>query len=634
MPETQSTTTTQATTPTGDIKVFVDTFNKEFDNEVKKLTESVNNLKTIYNDSIKISTPRTSTWPNDVSVKTIGDLFKYTFPDIDKGTFIKPPDFIISTGGNSYVDEQKKTDYKSWEKDMTSTDVIKEMFASIKRGLRGVDKLNDYNNVKKPGITNPNLYSPGQYYFDVFMSLMLDEDGPIKSPDNGNGGERAFDRDFLKLNGGSASISIFDSSGEIDIAQHETNADYYEFYQIIDGGYSGVGVKYKISSLTGIDIDLDGDSTKNNNAFPGLRVQYRSGKLEELKKDPKFNLERGEISSTDPTEFIGNYEQLLLYKAFVQAGDNYKPLVLPLREVKTEPVSEITEPATKPAVIEEPVTDEIVFNVEKTDIFVIVGGTQSGKEFTVVKSDTVSPPVVEDNTGRTDNFIDSEDLDEEYLEEPFAGFDENGVVFLEPTSFKSDYSPTSDDAQSSVTDTNSLSGPVEIPAPKEGEMTISKEGLKKLKAHEGSRATVYDDATGSSISSWSCKGFATIGVGHLVKDNEKTAFSKYLKPGKMSDTEIEKLLLSDLVGRISALNKKITVKVSQGQFDALLSMGFNTGFGNKSFLKAVALTNEGRKQDASRQIASGPKTSKGKELAGLVRRRNEEAEWYLRTDLG
>lgn len=193
-----------------------------------------------------------------------------------------------------------------------------------------------------------------------------------------------------------------------------------------------------------------------------------------------------------------------------------------------------------------------------------------------------------------------------------------------------DYTPTDTDKQSEVTDTNTLSEPLEIPKPKEGEMSISAAGLKKLKAHEGSISTIYDDATGKGIESYdSCKGFPTIGVGHLIGKNERAIFAKYLKPGKMSDSEIDNLLLKDLASRIVDLNKKLKVKVTQGQFEALLSMGFNTGFGNKSFLKAIALTNEGKKQESSEQINSGPKTSKGKELAGLVRRRKDESEAYL-----
>jgi len=169
-----------------------------------------------------------------------------------------------------------------------------------------------------------------------------------------------------------------------------------------------------------------------------------------------------------------------------------------------------------------------------------------------------------------------------------------------------------------------------VPKPKEGEMTISSGGLKKIISHEGSKPTVYDDKTGKKVASYDeVAGFPTVGIGHLIQPNEKAFYAKYLKPGAMSDAEMTNLLLRDLASRISDLNKKLKVKVTQGQFDALLSMGFNTGFGNKFFKRALALTNEGKMQEASAVINSGPKTSKGKEMAGLVRRRREESIQYL-----
>lgn len=259
---------------------------------------------------------------------------------------------------------------------------------------------------------------------------------------------------------------------------------------------------------------------------------------------------------------------------------------------------------------------EFTFNVEQDNTFIGVNN-QFGTLYTIgigeIKEEPLDIP---------EELLPEEGLDEEYQEEGFSG--------LEETSIKIDYTPTEADKQSEVTDTKTLSGPVEIPKPKEGEMTISAAGLKKLKAHEGSRSTIYDDATGGSIASYaSCKGFPTIGVGHLIDKNERSIFSKYLKPGKMTTDEIDNLLLKDLASRIKTLNKKLKVKVTQGQFEALLSMGFNTGFGSNSFLKAIAFTNEGKKQEASNQINSGPKTSKGKLVPGLVTRRKDESVAYL-----
>jgi lysozyme len=314
--------------------------------------------------------------------------------------------------------------------------------------------------------------------------------------------------------------------------------------------------------------------------------------------------------------FNGNYEHILLYKAFVQAGDNYKSVVLPLRNPEATTTPDSNPPLVK---VQQPQEVGYTFNVENKDSFVIVGGSMSGMEFTIVPNDGTTYIV---NESPINNLDDEDMLSDEYSEGEFLG--------IEDSSTKIEYSPTGDDKQAVVTDTTTLAGPVEITKPKDGSMTISTDGLKRLKKHEGSRATVYDDKTGKSVSSWGeVAGFPTIGVGHLIQNNEKTAFSKFLKPGKMSDNEIDNLLLKDLQERINALNKKLKVKVSQNQFDSLLSMMFNTGGANKSFLKAISLTNEGKFKDAAAQIKSGPKSSKGVILAGLERRRNEEAETYL-----
>ena len=639
MAETQSTptTTTTATAPTGDIKVFIDAFNKDFDAKLKSLLDAQQNYKNIYADAIKITTPKKGPWPNDPKVVTIGDLFKYTFPDIESDTIIKPStkDFLVAG---------RREDYNGWLKDLRDSEdeKVSTMYDKISDGISSNKDIEKYQTVKKPGITNPSLWSPGQYYFDVFMSQMLSSYGPLKDPTDANGGQSALggnsrERDWLQANGGSASVSNFNASG----VGATGSFGYIDFYAIIDGGYTSGGIKYKMKSLTGIGINLDDASTNPPKSFPSLFTQYRTGPLSEfisvedskiIRKDPTFNIYEGiilnpldkeiEISEvkalTDLTgyKFVGYYEHMLLYKAFVQAGDNYQSVVLPLRN--PEP------PAPEPEVITKPIVNlpqelGLTFNVEKKDSFIIVGGSMSGVEFTIVPNDgttyiTNEAPI---------NKVDDEDmLSDEYGEEEFVGF--------EDTSTKIEYSPTVDDKQAVVTDTATLAGPVEITKPKDGSMTISQDGLKRLKKHEGSRATVYDDKTGKGVSSWGeVAGFPTVGVGHLIQNNEKAAFSKFLKPGKMSDNEIDNLLLKDLQERINALNKKLKVKVSQNQFDSLLSMMFNTGGANKSFLKAISLTNEGKFKDAAAQIKSGPKSSKGVVLAGLERRRNEEAETYL-----
>lgn len=160
---------------------------------------------------------------------------------------------------------------------------------------------------------------------------------------------------------------------------------------------------------------------------------------------------------------------------------------------------------------------------------------------------------------------------------------------------------------------------------------ISDNGIQQLIRFEGKRNVVYDDATGKPIANYTeLKGYPTIGVGHLIKPTEKDKYAKYLKGvGVMPDSEIQSLLKTDLTGRETQLNNLIKADITQGQFDALMGMGYNTGFGNISFQKAVKLTNEGNKQAASDAIKNGPTTSKGVVLQGLVTRRNAEATEYL-----
>ena len=417
------------TKPTGDIKVFIDKFNIELDKAIKELNSAQANLKNIYSDAIKVSTPRSSTWPKDDSVKTIGDLFKYTFPDISTNTFIEPPDAELDYIISNSVDSAKMEDYNSWQKDLTGTELNKMFFKSIKNGLRANEKLNGFNQFKKPGITNPSLYSPGQYWFDVFMYKVLSPYGPIFS-------SNSYIKRYADEKGLSASISIFSTSGD-----KETNKlNYSDFSTYILQLGKNIG-----------DINVDIESTTSDGFFSGLRTQYKSGLISVLEKDPTFDFERGEEGSLTG-EFIGNYEQMFLYKAFIQAGDNYKPVVLPYRDVKSEsPVtgtiaSEPTQPVKKPD------TQEYTFNVEKKDTFIVVGGTVSPPlELVIVPNDGTA--YIFDNKTNNDNF---KDLDEEYVESDFEGSEELAMELEARSVLQSNIDPNIPD-QSGKMPNNSVS---------------------------------------------------------------------------------------------------------------------------------------------------------------------------------
>ena len=434
-----TTTTTTATAPTGDIKVFIDAFNKDFDLKLKSLLDSQQNYKNVYADAIKIATPKEGPWPKDPKVITIGDLFKYTFPDIESDKVVEPPRPTI----NDYED------YNGWTKDLKNSkdEKIKTMYNTINSGIRSNKDIQNYQGLKKPGITNPSLWSPGQYYFDVFMSVMLSPSGPLKDPRQDNGGSDGSFGDFAKTHGGSVSVSFFDASGEVELSKRDDPADpkldYYEFYEVLDSGYLYTGTKYKMSDITGVSIGLGDQSPSTPISFSSLKTQYRSGILSDLIKDSKFNRERGDIENAsgkyvdsqktyggeDITgfKFTGNYEHILLYKAFIQAGDNYKSVVLPVgnqEEPKPapQPVTVLSKPVESTAVGEV----QFKFNVEKIDTFIVVGGTVSPPlELTIVPNDGTQY-ILEDTPD--DVFEPIEGLDDEYTEEEYGSTEEERLA--------------------------------------------------------------------------------------------------------------------------------------------------------------------------------------------------------------
>ncbi|WP_172448406.1 lysozyme [Caulobacter mirabilis] len=121
------------------------------------------------------------------------------------------------------------------------------------------------------------------------------------------------------------------------------------------------------------------------------------------------------------------------------------------------------------------------------------------------------------------------------------------------------------------------------------EMKMSREGALELIGHEAVVLTRYLDS----------KGIWTIGVGHTAaagKPDPKTY------PGAMALEEAIELFRRDLVRYEDGVNTAVTAKVSQTEFDALVSFHFNTGA-----IARAALTvsiNRGDKTTAAEQFMS------------------------------
>jgi len=131
----------------------------------------------------------------------------------------------------------------------------------------------------------------------------------------------------------------------------------------------------------------------------------------------------------------------------------------------------------------------------------------------------------------------------------------------------------------------------------------------------------------------------------LIKESESLKLEAYLCPAKVwtvgyghtatakqgmriSEARAESLLLGDLRECEDAINKLVKVKLSQLQFDALVSLVFNIGVGAFKRSTLLRLLNEGNYDSVPAQLARWNKAG-GKVLRGLVRRRDAEATLWV-----
>ena len=109
-----------------------------------------------------------------------------------------------------------------------------------------------------------------------------------------------------------------------------------------------------------------------------------------------------------------------------------------------------------------------------------------------------------------------------------------------------------------------------------GELSLSRAGLKFLKDREGCELTPYNDT----------KGFATIGIGHLLHYSEYTQ-DDVRKWRGFTEEDALRLLKKDIVSTENVIKKQVKVPLTQYQYDAIVSFTFNVG--PKNFKKAQFL---------------------------------------------
>ena len=141
-------------------------------------------------------------------------------------------------------------------------------------------------------------------------------------------------------------------------------------------------------------------------------------------------------------------------------------------------------------------------------------------------------------------------------------------------------------------------------------MQTSEKGFDLIRNYEGLQLAAYICPGGK----------LTIGYGHTGPD---------VTDGRRIDAEEANELLGRDVERFErAVNELVTVPMTQGMFDALISFSFNLGAGSLKSSTLLKKLNADDREGAADEFLKWNK-AKGKVLAGLTARRESERELFL-----
>lgn len=144
-------------------------------------------------------------------------------------------------------------------------------------------------------------------------------------------------------------------------------------------------------------------------------------------------------------------------------------------------------------------------------------------------------------------------------------------------------------------------------------MIYSEKGLALTKESESLKLTAYPDP-GTGGAPW------TIGYGHT---------GPHIEEGMtISQEEADHLLLLDVQESVEAVNRLVTVSLTQNQFDALVDFTFNVGAENFEKSTLLIKVNNGDIQGAADEFPRWNKAA-GHVLGGLIRRRGAERTLFL-----
>ena len=160
-----------------------------------------------------------------------------------------------------------------------------------------------------------------------------------------------------------------------------------------------------------------------------------------------------------------------------------------------------------------------------------------------------------------------------------------------------------------------------------------RQAMELIKRFEGIRD---GDPSTANLDPYICPaGYWTIGWGHVVTDaqgkmlkgadNKQAAHAVY--PKGISMAEAEALLAEDIHRFADGVERLLKVPLDDCRFCALLSFAYNVGVGALAESTLLRLLNAGAFDQMPEQLMRWSKSG-GKELAGLKRRREAEAQLW------
>jgi lysozyme len=143
-------------------------------------------------------------------------------------------------------------------------------------------------------------------------------------------------------------------------------------------------------------------------------------------------------------------------------------------------------------------------------------------------------------------------------------------------------------------------------------MNTGKKGIELIKKWEGCRLDAYLCEAGK----------ATIGFGNtFYEDGTKVKLGD-----KITKQRAEELLIKQLPKFENIVKNKVSIPLTQNQFDALVSHTWNTG-GSNTLFNLISIN--APKEKIRNWFETKYITANGKEFEGLKNRRKEEANLYF-----